>query len=582
MKYATPKNPRYILIDFEFRPINSIEGNDIEVLCLVAYDLGSGEYTRIWSDDLLKLKVSPFKDIEEATLVAYYASAEMKCFLKLGWQLPDYILDLYSEFRNLTNGLTLPYGRSLLGAMKYFSLHAIEDGLKTQMRELALRGGPYSEAEQNALLDYCQSDVDALASLLRELAPTIDLPRALLRGRYSIPLAQMESNGVPIDLVSYRTLCRNWDAIKSDLILEIDREFHVYQDGVFKEALFEEYLIKHQIRWPRLQSGRLCLDDETFRDMSKTYPELKKLRNLRESLSKLRLNALQVGSDGRNRCILSAYGSKTGRNQPSTNRFIFGNSKWLRGLIQPKEGMALAYVDWSQQEFGIAAALSGDENMKAAYLSGDPYLAFAKQAGAVPATATRHTHSQEREQYKQCVLATQYGMGVDALAVRIKQPKLRAKQLLDTHRRVYWRFWEWSDNLLNFALSSNVLTTLYGWTLHLQAEVNPRSLRNFPMQANAAELLRIACILMFENGLTLCAPVHDAILIEARDDQIEAHAKIAQSCMRIASKKLLDGFTLSSEVEIYRFPERFLDANAREFWEQIQTINSRYESNTNV
>ena len=59
--------------------------------------------------------------------------------------------------------------------------------------------------------------------------------------------------------------------------------------------------------------------------------------------------------------MLSAFGDKTGRNQPSSNKFIFGSSVWLRSLIKPAEGWGIAYIDWSQQEFGIAAALSGDE-----------------------------------------------------------------------------------------------------------------------------------------------------------------------------------------------------------------------------
>jgi hypothetical protein len=66
---------------------------------------------------------------------------------------------------------------------------------------------------------------------------------------------------------------------------------------------------------------------------------------------------LAVGHDGRNRCLLSAFRSLTGRNQPSNARFIFGPSCWLRGLIRPEPGRAIAYVDWSQQEFGVAAAL---------------------------------------------------------------------------------------------------------------------------------------------------------------------------------------------------------------------------------
>jgi len=141
-------------------------------------------------------------------------------------------------------------------------------------------------------------------------------------------------------------------------------------------------------------------EDETFKTMAKIFPILAPLRNLRDSLGKMRLNALQVGLDGRNRCLLSPFSSITGRNQPSTNKFVFGLSKWARGLIQPKPGLPIAYIDWSQQEFGIAAALSNDENMKAAYLSGDPYLAFAKQAGAVPEDATKKSHATERDQYK--------------------------------------------------------------------------------------------------------------------------------------------------------------------------------------
>ena len=96
----------------------------------------------------------------------------------------------------------------------------------------------------------------------------------------------------------------------------------------------------------------------------------------------MRLSDLAVGADGRNRTILSAFRARTGRNQPSNTKFIFGPSAWLRGLIQPPTGSGVAYIDWAQQEFGIAAALSGDPLMMEAYRSGDPYLAFAKQAGA--------------------------------------------------------------------------------------------------------------------------------------------------------------------------------------------------------
>ena len=172
----------------------------------------------------------------------------------------------------------------------------------------------------------------------------------------------------------------------------------------------------------------------------------------------MRWETLKVGSKLRailhNRTLLSAFQARTGRNQPSNTKYIFGPSVWLRGLIKPPPGYGLAYIDWQQQEFGIAAALSGDPLMMIAYRSGDPYLAFAKQAGAVPQDATKATHKAEREQFKACVLAVQYGMGADALAGRIGQAPIAARELLRLHRETYRVFWRWSDAAVAQAMST--------------------------------------------------------------------------------------------------------------------------------
>ena len=562
----------FIFLDFEYRQIDGVEGNPIEVICMVAFNSTTNSYTKLWADDLANLKDHPFGNSDKTILVAYYASAEMACFQALGWSWPSNVLDLFVEFKNMTNGLVMPMGHSLLGAMKAFKLQAIESEHKDAMRNLALRGQPYREDEKVALLEYCQSDVDALSQLCAAMASKIDLPRALIRGQYSIPLAQMEGYGSPIDLETYQGLRDNWDDIKLELIRQIDRDYDVYENGSFRQSKFETYLLKAEIAWPRQESGKLKLDEETFKLMAQIHPGIAPLRLLRDSLSKFRLNSLQIGADGRNRCLISPYSSSTGRNQPSTSKFIFGLAKWARGLIQPHEGYAIAYIDWSQQEFGVAAALSGDKNMMAAYHSGDPYLTFAKQAGAVPKDATKATHPKEREQYKACVLATQYGMGSESLALRLKQPLLRAKQLLKSHRHVYKQFWDWSDQFYNRAVNANEAITVLGWKLRVKADVNPRSLRNFPMQANSAEMLRIACILIAKENIKICAPVHDAILIESKFDDIERDVQIAQSCMKQASRFILDGFELNSEAEIYRYPQRFLNESSEEFWHKVMSI----------
>ena len=79
--------------------------------------------------------------------------------------------------------------------------------------------------------------------------------------------------------------------------------------------------------------------------------------------------------------MLSAFRSKTSRNQPSNSAFVFGLNAAFRSLIKPEQGRAFAVLDFGGQEFGIAAYFSGDRNMIAAYESGDPYSDWARKAG---------------------------------------------------------------------------------------------------------------------------------------------------------------------------------------------------------
>jgi DNA polymerase I len=476
---------RVWLVDFEF---GVEKGGRPVPICMVALELYTGRCLRVWLDGPDTGTVScPFDS--QDLYVAYYASAELGCHLVLGWPMPANILDLFVEFRNLTNGLTVPCGNGLIGAMAFFGLDSIGVEDKDEMRTLALRGGPWTAEEQEALLVYCEGDVRALAKLIEAMESHLDIPRGLLRGRYMASAAHIEYTGVPIDALLLSDLRRNWAAIMDELVGRVDADFGVYEGKTFKIDRWSQWLQSHDIAWPRLASGTLALDDATFKQMAQTHPGIAPIRELRITLSQMRLSDLSVGVDGRNRCLLSAFRARTGRNQPSNSKFIYGPAVWLRGLIRPEKGSGLAYIDWEQQEFGIAAALSGDANMLAAYNSGDPYLAFAKQAGAAPREATKNSHGAIREQFKAAALAVQYGMGEQALAGRIGCPRIHAKHLLQQHHTTYRDFWRWSDAAVDHAMIHGRLHTVFGWTIHVGADPNPRSLRNFPMQANGAEVV---------------------------------------------------------------------------------------------
>ena len=554
------------LVDFEFIALPGERPNPV---CLCALELRTGRLVRQWRDEFGR--TPPYSISPDALFVAYFASAELGCHLALGWGQPVRVLDLFIEFRGRTNGVPTPSGSSLVGALAYFGLDSIGALEKKEMRDLILQNG-WSDDERDAILDYCESDVCALARLFHVMASQIDLPRALLRARYMTAVARMEWAGVPIDVPRLELLRQHWSGLQDALIAEIDADYNVFDGRTFKSDRFAAWLERDRIPWPLLESNRLDLSDDTFRQMSRVYPAVSPLRELRSALADLRLNDLTVGRDGRNRTLLSPFRARTGRNQPSSTKYIFGPSVWLRGLIKPTEGHGTAYIDWSQQEFGIAASLSKDPLMQAAYNSGDCYLTFAKQAGAVPPDATRQSHPIERELFKSTVLAVQYGMEFKSLALRLNQPPALARDLLRAHRETYRTFWRWSDAAVDYATLTGSLSTVFGWTVHVSAETNHRSLRNYPMQGNGAEMLRLACCLATERGVEISAPIHDAVLITAPLDRLDHHVAMTRSAMAEASRIVLNGFELRTDISFVKFPSRYFDPRGAVMWNRVMKL----------
>ena len=86
------------------------------------------------------------------------------------------------------------------------------------------------------------------------MLPDIDLPRALQRGRYMRAAAVVEFTGVPIDVDTLNKLRAHWDDIKEQLIADVDRDYGVFDGTTFKTTLFEEFLIRHGIPWPRVSA----------------------------------------------------------------------------------------------------------------------------------------------------------------------------------------------------------------------------------------------------------------------------------------------------------------------------------------
>jgi len=573
-----------VLLDTEYI---ARDGERVVPVCLVAYELRSGRRHKVFFGDPSAAHENPLPIGSEVLYVAYAAQAEWSAFLALGWQLPEHVLDLFAEFRCLTNGRNKfdgsPVETSLIAALAHFGLDSMTVVEKQSMIALILRGAPYTEEEQRAILDYCAEDVAALEKLLPAMLPAMEIPYAIFRGRYTKALAKMEYAGIPIDVPTFRRLGDNWDEIKLRLADDVEAEHHfgVYQGIHWSDKRFEALLSGLGLlkEWPRTPSGLLSTeDDDVFKPMALRFPALAPLRDLRSTLTHLRQLGLTVGTDGSNRCSLMPFRSITGRNYPPSAKFIFGPSAWLRSLIKPEAGRAIAYIDWASAEFAIAAALSGDARMKAAYESGDIYMAFAVEAGAAPRGATKHTHPEVRDLYKVVMLATQYGQTAVGLSKKLGQPEWRAQELLDLHRRVYARYWEWSEWRSQLAVFDRKIETVFRWPLQVTARTKPNTISNYPMQSNGSEMLRWACCYATERGVEVHAPVQDALLVGGPVEDIEEVVRATQESMARASDLVLDGFILRTDTKIVRYPDRYSDKRGEAMWSRVMRLLDEMES----
>jgi DNA polymerase I len=267
----------------------------------------------------------PYRLDSDDLIIGYMISAEFGCHIALDWGQPARALDPYVEFRHFVNDGAVKSGErdkgffSLDGALRYFCEDGIDTAHKIDMRDRIIQGPPFTAEERARILDYCEDDVRSLALLVRHIVPTIrSLPHAMARAKFMWAIARQERRGIPLDLPFLTRLRSQWSSIQSELVMALDAPFGIYEfeDGRphWRKARFADYVKRHRMGWPTYADGTFDERDQTFREMEGRYPQIGPLRELRYSLSKLRLNDLAVGTDGRSRTLLGPYGSKTGRN----------------------------------------------------------------------------------------------------------------------------------------------------------------------------------------------------------------------------------------------------------------------------
>jgi DNA polymerase-1 len=552
-----------VVVDFEFiaRP-----GERPDIVCC-AFKTDDEPTRVLWADEL---GAEPPYPIGDDAVVISFTQAEWNCHLSKRWRLPKNVIDMNCELRAASNGLKLPAGQSLIGFARWLGVEAGDSEVKDAIRSRIIKGWPFTLDEKATILKYAGSDVDLLRLLFDKVEPHIDYARALHRGDWSWVSALMEYRGVPINGPPFREIAdpATWNKLRDALVPELDRAgiYVLHNDGSYHLDFgrFDDYLDEQGIPWPRTEGGRLATDAKTFETMTKGHAELESLRQLKHIRDKMRVVELAVGRDDRNRTMLWPFKAKSGRTQPAASEWSFSPAVWMRNLIEPRPGMAIAYVDFSSMEFLIAAAKSNDPLMLHFYRN-DPYLSFAKHVGAAPLDATKKTHGPLRDRYKTGLLAIQYGVSEFTLAPKLAVSQLAARAMIGQHHELFSTYWRWTEDWLAWALDHGIMWTNMDWQCVVgDVELKTRSIINWPVQSIGGDILRVSCIWATKRGLKLCAPIHDAILVEAPIDKIDRNVALLQKIMARASAIVLGGHTLCTDATIVRYPDHYSDSRGDE------------------
>jgi DNA polymerase I len=553
----------------------AVPGWHVTPVCMAGVEVRSGTSVTATFDHPGQQTTNPLPCGPDVLHVLFSATADLGFSLAAGWGLPCNVLDLWVERRNLTNNKADRQGNEIPTDLvstchDYGIFDTISFEAKEANRMRIAQGFPFAGEEMHHILDYCKGDVKMTRALLDRMIGQIgDIDQALHRGRCMKAVTCMEWNGVPVNVAKLEQLTNNTKAVRRSVVRAFEDEFragiHTWDnkgDPHFSNKGYTDWVRRmgfNDDTW-LFNGERASADDKlVLEPMSLLYaerlPVIEEYRQLRKFLTLAKSEfKFPVGPDGRNRSGMRPFEARSSRSQPKTSENIPNATKALRSLLAPHEGEVLMHRDWSNAEYGIAAALARDDKRWDHYLHRDAYLVKAADYGFCDYTTTKETHRALRNKFKPVVLAGQYGQTPEGLAKVLGISVRQAKLYQEREAKLYPKYQEWlALNAENRAFDGFVETEC-GWRLWMPKRPTAHDIRtamNLPMQGNCAEIMRFACCLATERGIDLGASVHDALFYTApKDSWLDVDAAMKQ-CMDEACQVILgDEYALKSDRDV--------------------------------
>ena len=221
----------------------------------------------------------------------------------------------------------------------------------------------------------------------------------------------------------------------------------------------------------------------------------------------------------------------------------------IREMFIASKGNVLVDADYSQIELRLLAHISGDEHMRAAFLSGeDIHTVTASQVFNTPIDEVTPL---QRSRAKAVNFGIVYGISPWSLAQDIGVTQGEAKAYMDAYLNKYDGVREYMKSIVEKAKQDGYVTTIYSRRRDLpelkSSNFNTRSFGervalNMPIQGTAADIIKLAMVNVYNRlkaeGLKarLILQVHDELICECPESEAQTVADILREEMSGAAK----------------------------------------------
>lgn len=372
-----------------------------------------------------------------------------------------------------------------------------------------------------------------LAKIERELMPIVDA---------------MEKRGIKIDIRA----ANNLSAKLAKKIITLEKkiyslaktEFNINSPQQLSEILFDKLKISTAgIR--KTPGGAISTNAKELQKLKASHMVIALIIEYRE-LFKLKSGFVDAlpkvisPKDGRIHPNFNQLGTETGRmscSQPNLQNIpIKGEfGKEIRSFFVAEEGFQFISADYSQMELRVAADVSGDKKMIAAFKAGeDIHTTTASEIFDLPADKISKA---QRKLAKTLNFGVLYGMGYRAFSERTGASHEKAKEFIKKYFEEFSGVSDYVEKIKEQAREKSFVETQFGRKRFLP-EIDSRDPRlkshaermavNLPIQGFAADIMKAAMVrlnqeldLIHNNDCRLLLQIHDELLFEVKDSKVK-------------------------------------------------------------